>query len=100
MSRLHVNPRSVSFRRRVGGGTGALRGMQPVTCNVWIGAIGAAAMLLTAGWARAAETPFERGSYLVNVMGACGRCHTPRDAQGRPIAAMALAGGFEFDDGG
>src|SRR5437879_13528455 len=74
--------------------------MQSVVRNVWIGAIGAAAMLLTAGWARAAETPFERGSYLVNVMGACGRCHTPRDAQGRPIAAMALAGGFEFDDGG
>src|SRR6266571_3207592 len=74
--------------------------MQPVVRNVWIGAIGAAAMLLTAGWARAAETPFELGSYLVNVMGACGRCHTPRDVQGKPIAAMALAGGFEFDDGG
>jgi len=57
-------------------------------------------MLLTAGWARAAETLFERGSYLVNTIAACGRCHTPRDAQGKPIGAMALAGGFAFDDGG
>lgn len=46
-----------------------------------------------------AETLFQRGSYLVNTIAACGRCHTPRDAQGKPIGAMALAGGFEFDDG-
>jgi mono/diheme cytochrome c family protein len=32
-------------------------------------------------------------------MAACGRCHTPRDAHGNPIAAMELAGGFEFVDG-
>jgi mono/diheme cytochrome c family protein len=30
---------------------------------------------------------------------ACGRCHTPRDTQGRPIPGMELAGGLEFDDG-
>jgi mono/diheme cytochrome c family protein len=41
----------------------------------------------------------QRGAYLVNTMAACGRCHTPRDAHGNPIAAMDLAGGFEFDDG-
>jgi len=74
--------------------------MKPVAQNFWAGAIGAAAMLLTAGWARAAETLFERGSYLVNTIAACGRCHTPRDAQGKPIGAMTLAGGFAFDDGG
>ena len=45
------------------------------------------------------ETPQQRGAYLVNTLAACGRCHTPRDSQGNPIAAMALAGGFEFDDG-
>jgi mono/diheme cytochrome c family protein len=73
--------------------------MQPVAQNFWVGAIGAAAMLLTAGWARAAETLAERGSYLVNTIAACGRCHTPRDAQGNAIGAMALAGGFAFDDG-
>jgi mono/diheme cytochrome c family protein len=45
------------------------------------------------------ETLVQRGAYLVNTIAACGRCHTPRDAQGNPIAAMELAGGFEFDDG-
>ena len=44
------------------------------------------------------ETLVQRGAYLVNTVAACGRCHTPRDAQGNPIAAMELAGGFEFDD--
>jgi len=55
--------------------------------------------LLSAARADSTDKLFERGSYLVNTVGACGRCHTPRDAQGRPIAAMNLAGGFEFDDG-
>ena len=27
-----------------------------------------------------AESPAERGSYLVNTIMACGNCHTPRDA--------------------
>jgi len=47
----------------------------------------------------ASDTLQQRGAYLVNAVAACGRCHTPRDAQGNPIAAMELAGGFEFDDG-
>src|SRR3977135_2894193 len=47
----------------------------------------------------ASSTLVQRGAYLVNPFAACGRCHTPRDAQGNPIAAMELAGGFEFDDG-
>jgi hypothetical protein len=46
---------------------------------------------------------FGRGShicaYLVTTVAACGNCHTPRDAAGKPMANMALAGGFEFDDG-
>ncbi len=41
----------------------------------------------------------ERGAYLVTTVGACGNCHTPRDAAGKPMADMELAGGFEFDDG-
>src|SRR5260221_3673948 len=45
------------------------------------------------------EPLFERGSYLVNTIAACGRCHTPRDVQGKPIGVLELAGGFEFDDG-
>ena len=58
---------------------------------------GAALLLITAGGR--AEAPFERGQYLVNVIGACGRCHTPRDPEGSPLRGMELAGGFEFDDG-
>jgi mono/diheme cytochrome c family protein len=47
-----------------------------------------------------AETPVERGAYLVTSIGACGNCHTPREAVLKPIAGKALAGGFEFDDPG
>jgi len=44
-----------------------------------------------------AETLVDRGSYLVNSIGACGNCHA-RDAQGSNFhPAMALAGGFIFD---
>jgi mono/diheme cytochrome c family protein len=57
--------------------------------------IGCAALLVAAGGAMA-ETPTERGSYLVNTIMACGNCHTPRDADGRPIAAKALSGGLTF----
>lgn len=38
-------------------------------------------------------TPLERGRYLVTTILACGNCHTPKDADGRPIAARELAGG-------
>jgi mono/diheme cytochrome c family protein len=36
----------------------------------------------------------ERGGYLVNTIMACGNCHTPRDANGKPIAGKALSGGI------
>jgi mono/diheme cytochrome c family protein len=55
--------------------------------------------LLSVGRADSTDKLFERGSYLVNTIAACGRCHTPRDPQGSPIGAMRLAGGFAFDDG-
>lgn len=45
-----------------------------------------------------AETPLERGAYLVNGIAACGNCHTPKGPHG-PIAAMAFAGGFVVEDG-
>ena len=59
----------------------------------------AAAMLVAAGSAHvAAETPVERGRYLVNTILACGNCHTPKDAEGRPLEARELAGGgLSFD---
>lgn len=40
-----------------------------------------------------AESPVERGSYLVNTILACGNCHTQKSADGSPIAEMNLAGG-------
>jgi mono/diheme cytochrome c family protein len=43
-----------------------------------------------------AETPLERGSYLVNSIMACGNCHTPKNAGGEPIADKELAGGLSF----
>ncbi len=46
----------------------------------------------------AAETALERGSYLVNGIGACGNCHTPR-VQGVPDLTRRLSGGFQtFDE--
>ena len=61
-------------------------------------AICGAALVAVTGSAISAETLIERGAYLVNTIGACGNCHTPRDKVGRVIPGMSLAGGFEFDD--
>jgi mono/diheme cytochrome c family protein len=60
-------------------------------------AAAAALAALIAGTA-VAETYQERGAYLVNTLGACGNCHTPRDAANKPIAGMELAGGRTFDE--
>ena len=57
--------------------------------------VGAAfAALVFASGVAGAQTPLERGKYLVETIGACGNCHTPKGPDGRPIAAMAFAGGF------
>jgi mono/diheme cytochrome c family protein len=53
----------------------------------------ACGLLLLAAGAAMAESPAERGNYLVNTIMACGNCHTPRDAGGRTIADKALSGG-------
>jgi mono/diheme cytochrome c family protein len=46
----------------------------------------------------AAETPLERGRYLVTTILACGNCHTPKDRDGRAIPGKELAGaGLSFD---
>jgi mono/diheme cytochrome c family protein len=56
----------------------------------------ACALLLAASNGTMAETPDERGNYLVNTIMACGNCHTPRDGDGKPIADKALSGGLTF----
>lgn len=52
---------------------------------------------LAAQGAARAETLLERGTYLVRGIVACGNCHTPKDAEGRPIADREFAGGFVIE---
>ena len=58
--------------------------------------IAACALLLAVANVAKAETPAERGNYLVNTIMACGNCHSPRDGEGKPIADRALSGGLSF----
>jgi mono/diheme cytochrome c family protein len=44
-----------------------------------------------------AQSPGERGRYLVEVLGACGNCHTPKGPEG-DLPGTHLAGGFQLDD--
>jgi mono/diheme cytochrome c family protein len=54
------------------------------------------ALLLAAAGGASAESPAERGNYLVNTIMACGNCHSPRDAEGRMIPEKAFSGGLSF----
>jgi len=45
----------------------------------------------------AAESPVERGKYLVEVLGACGNCHSPKQPGGE-VPGKHLAGGFEIPE--
>jgi mono/diheme cytochrome c family protein len=56
----------------------------------------ACVLLLVVSDGGMAESPAERGGYLVNTIMACGNCHTPRDADGKPVAGRALSGGLSF----
>ena len=47
--------------------------------------------------AGAAETPLERGRYLMQSIVACGNCHTPQGPNG-PVAGMELAGGLRIEE--
>ena len=59
-------------------------------------AIAYCAMMLSVCDGALAESPVERGGYLVNTIMACGNCHTPRDGDGRPIVEKAFSGGLTF----
>lgn len=64
------------------------------------GIVGCALVLAAMGGVKSAEkaeSPTERGGYLVNTIMACGNCHTPRDGDGKPIAEKALSGGLTFN---
>ena len=47
-----------------------------------------------------AQTPVERGKYLVEGIAACGNCHAARDAKGQVIPGQGLSGGMVFDTPG
>jgi mono/diheme cytochrome c family protein len=55
------------------------------------------AVLFLSPLALHAETPLERGAYLVNSIMACGNCHTPMGPNG-PLPGMDLAGGNVFEE--
>lgn len=46
-----------------------------------------------------AQTPLQRGDYLVNTIMACGNCHTPPSPTG-PVVEKFLSGGLTFDTPG
>ena len=63
------------------------------------GLIGVASLCLLAGAAlpASAQSPVERGRYLVEVLGACGNCHTPKGPTG-DLPEKHLAGGFRLEE--
>jgi mono/diheme cytochrome c family protein len=61
-----------------------------------VGTVGLAAMLVSAVAANA-QTPVERGRYLVDTVMTCQNCHTPM-GPGGPQFDKALSGGLRFDE--
>jgi mono/diheme cytochrome c family protein len=57
----------------------------------------AVAAMVAAASASFAETPLERGTYLMNGIVACGNCHTPKGPDGRALADKELSGGDPID---
>lgn len=50
-------------------------------------------LFLDRDWVRPADTPqLERGRYLVEALGHCAECHTPRNALGGPKTAQWMTG--------
>jgi mono/diheme cytochrome c family protein len=61
--------------------------------------IGLVSLCVLAGtvWPASAQSSVERGRYLVETVGACGNCHTPKGPDG-DVPGKHLAGGFRMDD--
>jgi mono/diheme cytochrome c family protein len=55
------------------------------------------AVVLVAGFGARAETPLERGAYLMHGIVGCGNCHTPKGPTGE-LPNSELAGGFSIPD--
>jgi mono/diheme cytochrome c family protein len=66
------------------------------SCGSILGAgLGAIALLCAAS--ASAETPLERGTYLMHGIVACGNCHTPKGPDFKPMNDQELSGGFVID---
>jgi mono/diheme cytochrome c family protein len=61
-----------------------------------IGFVAISAFVLI-GSAASAETPLERGSYLVNTIMTCGNCHSPKGPP-QAIAGKDFSGGLSWDE--
>jgi mono/diheme cytochrome c family protein len=59
--------------------------------------LGAAVLAGVAAQPVRAETPLERGQYLMSSIVACGNCHTQQGPDG-PVPGMELAGGLLIED--
>ena len=60
----------------------------------WLGRAGVAVLLASAGGA-IAQSPLERGSYLVNAVMACDGCHTPRGPGREFVMEKRFSGGSQ-----
>lgn len=65
----------------------------PLSMRPGVSAVAMIAAALFLAGSVAAETPVERGRYLVESILACGNCHTPKSGNGDPIMERDLAGG-------
>jgi len=63
--------------------------------RLWTGV--AAGCVALVAFAARAESPLERGTYLMHSIVACGNCHTPKGPNGE-LPGMELAGGFKVTD--
>jgi len=61
-----------------------------------VGIVTLSVLAIAVGVVRA-ETPVERGSYLVNTVMTCGNCHTPKGPAG-DIMDKAFSGGLSWDE--
>jgi mono/diheme cytochrome c family protein len=80
----------------------AARFAEATTMNRCSGPATLAVILLAVtlpAWPGRAETPLERGAYLMNGIAACGNCHTQQGPDG-PVPGMELAGGLLIEEPG
>jgi len=59
---------------------------------VFVGVCDIALIAADSSHASGSSAKIARGKYLVDQVGMCGDCHTPRDERGQPIAAKYLQG--------